>query len=108
MIKNFSVRIYSLENEIDNRIQSTVTSGYHRVSGGFTLTWYAYMCLPFGGLFRKIWYSDRRGFIRDKGAQINRVYFGQIIVKAHNLIKIGCFSFENGILIGGKLDKKLV
>ena len=40
---------------------------------------------------------------------MNWVYFGQIIVKkAPNLVKIGCFSFENGILMGGKLGKKLV
>ena len=28
--------------------------------------------------------------------------------KAHNLIKIGCFTFKNGILMGGKFGKKLV
>ena len=26
--------------------------------GVLTLTWYTYMCLPFGALFREIWYSD--------------------------------------------------
>ena len=27
--------------------------------GVLTLTSYTYMCLPFGALFREIWYSDR-------------------------------------------------
>ena len=51
-------------------------------SGVLPLTWYMYMCLPFGGLFRKIWYSDGGGVIRDEGALINWVYFGQIFVKS--------------------------
>ena len=38
--------------------------------GVLTLTWYMYMCLPYGALFREIWYSDRGVFIRDEGAQI--------------------------------------
>ena len=38
--------------------------------GVLTLTWYTYMCLPFGAPFREIWYSDRGVFIRDEGAQI--------------------------------------
>ena len=56
------------------------------------------MCLPFGVLFREIWYGDRWVFIRDEGAQIK---FEQIVVKTSNLDKIGCFSIENSILIGG-------
>ena len=31
---------------------------------------YVYVLLPFGALFREIWYSDRGVFIRDEGAQI--------------------------------------
>ena len=31
----------------------------HLLPGVLTLTWYTYMCLPFGALFRRIWYSDR-------------------------------------------------
>ena len=31
----------------------------HVFRGVLTLTWYRYMCLPFGALFREIWYSDR-------------------------------------------------
>ena len=44
-------------------------------SGGgvLTLTWYTYMCLPFGALFRKIWYSDQGVFIRDEAAQIQKI-----------------------------------
>ena len=45
------------------------------VGGGvLTLTWYTCMCLPFGALFREIWYSDRGFFIRDEGVQI--IYLG--------------------------------
>ena len=33
---------------------------------------------------------------------------GKLLEKATNLVKIGCFSFENGLLMGGKLGKKLV
>ena len=46
----------------------------HRGGGGvLTLTWYTYMCLPVGVLFRKIWYSDQGVFIRDEGAQITQI-----------------------------------
>ena len=41
--------------------------------GGLTLTWYTYMCVPFGVLFRKIWYTDRGVFIRDEIAQISKL-----------------------------------
>ena len=30
-----------------------------RPGGVLTLSWYTYMCLPFGALFREIWYSNR-------------------------------------------------
>ena len=50
----------------DLRLKRTTCSQ----GGVLTLTWYTYMCLPFGALFRKIWYSDRGVFIRDEGAQI--------------------------------------
>ena len=36
--------------------------------GGLTLTWFTYMCLPFGVLFHEIWV-----FIRDDGAQIQKL-----------------------------------
>ena len=47
-------------------------SGPHNSRGGgvLTLTWYTYMCLPFGTLFRENWYSDGGVFFRDEGAQI--------------------------------------
>ena len=49
-----------------------IWTGFSSGGGGgvLTLTWYTYMCLPFGALFREIWYSDRGVFIRDEGAQI--------------------------------------
>ena len=40
------------------------------------------MCLPFGALFREIWYSDRGFHQRQSSNYINWVYFGQIIVKS--------------------------
>ena len=75
-----------------------------------TLAWYMYMCLPFGALFREIWFSDRGAFIRDEGAQITwfGCILGKLLYKAPNLVKIGCFTFKNGILMGGKLGEKLV
>ena len=36
------------------------------------------------------------------------VFWANYCKKAPNLIQIGCFSFENGILMGGKFGKKLV
>ena len=60
--------------------------------GVLTLPWYTYiMCLPFGMLFRKIWYSDRWLFIRDEGAQLHTlgVFLANYGKKALNLSKIG-------------------
>ena len=51
--------------------------------GVLTLTWYTSMCLPFEVLFHKIWYSDWWVFIRDKGAQIQKlgVFWANYCVK---------------------------
>ena len=107
-----------LEGEMDKEMTETKMEGLRLggsmllvvVWGVLTLTWYTYMCLPFGALFREIWYSDWRVFIRDKEAQLHKlgVFWANYYKKAPNLAKIGCFSFENGILMGGKLGKKLV
>ena len=56
---------------------------------GSHLDMYTYMCLPFGVLFRGIWYSDR-GFLSVTKEP-----------KFKNLGKTGCFSIENDILMGG-------
>ena len=48
-------------------------SKYPGGGGVLTLTWYTYMCLPFGALFREIWYSDRGVFISDEGAKITQI-----------------------------------
>ena len=63
---------------------SPVFSRNHSGGGVLTLTWYTYMCLPFGALFREIWYSDRVFFYQRRRSPnyINWVYFGQIIVKS--------------------------
>ena len=64
--------------------------------GALTLTWYTYMCLPFGALFHEIWYSDWGGFsskMKEPIAKLHKsVYFGQIIVKN---TQFG-LSFQNG------------
>ena len=86
--------------------------GIQMTRGVLTLTWYLVhiMCLPFGVLFHEIWYSHRGFFIRDRGTQIvyNWVYFGQIIVKSTQFGQNWVLPFENGVLMGGKLGKKLV
>ena len=78
--------------------------------GVLTLTWYTCMCLPFGALFRKIWYSDRGFSSEAEEPKLDKlgVFWAKYCKKAPNLVKLGCFSFENGILMGGKLGKKLV
>ena len=61
--------------------------------GVLTLTWYTYMCLPFGVLFREIWYSDRWVFIRDEEAQIHKLgVFCADYSKKHPIMgKLGAF-----------------
>ena len=78
--------------------------------GVLTLTWYTYMCLPFGAPFREIWYSDQGGFHQKRRSPnyINWVYFGQIIVKSTQFDPNWVLFSENGILMGGKFGKKLV
>ena len=49
--------------------------------GVLTLAWYMYMCLPFGVLFRRFWYSDR-GFSSQ--------------MKAPSLCKLGVFLANDG------------
>ena len=41
--------------------------------GVLTLTWYTYMCLPFGVIFREIWYSNQWVFITDERAQMHKL-----------------------------------
>ena len=67
------------------------------------------MCLPFGALFRKIWYSHGGGFIRDEGVQLHKlgVFWANYIVKSTQFGQNWVF-FKNGILMGGKLGKKLI
>ena len=51
--------------------------------GVLTLTWYTYMCLPFGALFREICIAIGGFHQRRRSPNyINWVYFGQIIVKS--------------------------
>ena len=69
-----------------------------------------YIYVPaFWGAFREIWFSDRGGFIRAEGSPnyIYWVYLAHIIVKSAQFGQFGCFSFENSILMGGKLGKKI-
>ena len=68
------------------------------------------MCLPYGALFCEIWYSDQGGVHLSQRSPnyIKWVYLGQIALKTTQLVKIWCFSIENGILMGGKLGKILM
>ena len=45
-----------------------VTKKVLSLEGVLTLTWYTYMCLPFGVLFLKFWYSNG-GVIADEDLQ---------------------------------------
>ena len=69
---NFCLDIHSLGWKSSQQMIHSQTYLYSTPWGGgvLTLTWYTYMCLPFGAPFREIWYSDRGVFIRDEGAQI--------------------------------------
>ena len=71
-----------------------------------------HMCLPFGALIREIWYSDRGISSEMKESKLHKlsIFWANYctVVKAPNLVKTGCFSCKNGILMGGKLGKKIV
>ena len=67
--------------------------------GGLTFTWYTYRptstCVSaFGVLFHEIWYRDRWVFIREEGAQIQKLGIEQIIVKSTLLGKLGAFLYR--------------
>ena len=77
--------------------------------GGLTLTWYTYMCLTFGMLFREIWYSDWGFHQRRRSPNyISWVYFGQIIVKSTLFGQNWVLFFRKWYTMGGKCGKKLV
>ena len=72
------------------------------------MTWYMYMCLPFGALFREIWYSDGGGGSSEtKEPKLHKlgVFLANYsLLKAPSLV---IFFFENGILLGAKFGKKI-
>ena len=60
--------------------------------GNLTLTWYTYMCLPFGVLFHEIWYSDGGVSSETKEPKLHKLgLLGHIIVNAPNLVNLGAF-----------------
>ena len=76
--------------------------------GVITLTCYMCMCLSFGVLFREIWYSDRWVFIRDEGAQIQKLgIFWANYGKKHPIwAKLDAFlskRYTDGWVIGWKI-----
>ena len=79
--------------------------------GVLTLTWYTYMCLPFGALFRKIWYSDRGGggvSSETKEPKLhNWVYFGQIIVKSTQFDQNWVLFFQKWYTDGWEIWQKI-
>ena len=71
--------------------------------GVFTLTWYTCICASLLGRFFADFGIERSGvFITDEGTQFtkNWVYFEQMMVKAPNLSKIGCFFVQNWYIDG--------
>ena len=79
--------------------------------GVLTLTWYTYMCLSFGVLFREIWYSDWGFHQRQRCPNyITWVYFGQIIVKStqfgQNWVHFFREWYTDGWEIGQKIDRE--
>ena len=61
--------------------------------GVLTLTWYTYMCLPFGAPFRKIWYSDRGFSSETKEPKLHKlgVFWANYCKKHPIWSKLGAF-----------------
>ena len=73
-----------------------------------TLTEYTYMCLPFGKLFREIWYSDRRFHQRWRSPNYtNWMYFGQIIVKSTQFDQNWVLFFRKWYTDGWEIGQKI-
>ena len=70
------------------------------------------MYLPFGALFREIWYRDGGGggSSETKEPKLHKLgVFWANYRKKHPISpKLGAFLLKNGIPMGGKLGKKLV
>ena len=73
-----------------------------------TLTWYTYICACLlGRVFEKFGLAIR-GFSETKEPELhNWVYFGQILVESTLFGQNWVLPFEKGILMGGKLGKKI-
>ena len=61
--------------------------------GVLTLTWYTYMCLPFGSLFHEIWYSDRGFSSETKEPKLHKlgVFWANYCKKHPIWSKLGVF-----------------
>ena len=78
--------------------------------GILTLTWYTYMCLPFGALFREIWYSDRGGGVSSEMKEPKLhigVYLGQIIIKSTQFSQNWVLFFPKWYTDGWKIRQKV-
>ena len=66
---------------------------FYSPRGVLTLTWYTYMCLPFGALFHEIWYSDRGVSSEMKEPKLHKLdVFGANYCKKHPICsKLGAF-----------------
>ena len=91
-----NVLVLDLLSNVEARAHSLSAVSFRDHRGGpLTLTWYTFMYLSFGMLFREIWYSDRPGFSSEtKEPKFkNWVYFEQIqYCKKHPIsAKLGAF-----------------
>ena len=68
------------------------------------------MCLPFGALFREIWYSDGGVSSEVMEPKLHKlgVFWANYCKKHPIWAKLCAFLSKNDILMGGKLGKKLV
>ena len=81
---------------------------WHKFPSG-VLHWHGIhicVCL-FGRFFAKFGLAIEGGVSSEtKEPQLQKLFWAVLLWKTPNLVKIGCFSFENGILMGGKLGNR--
>ena len=76
--------------------------------GVLTLTWYTYMCLPFGALFREIWYSDRGFSSEIKEPKLHKLgVFGANYCKKHPIWSNWVLFFRKWYTDGWEIRQKI-
>ena len=90
MLPNASYMVASDKAGADPTILNRWSTGGE---GVLTLTWYTYMCLPFGVVFREIWYSDRGFSSETKEPKLHKlcVFWANSCKKHPILSKLGAF-----------------